>query len=68
MAEAWFHSTDEMLTFVTEVLARVLGIVRTELLQILEMATYAYDWGKRRDRVAEPPDPVVAGRASTALG
>jgi Lrp/AsnC family transcriptional regulator for asnA, asnC and gidA len=48
VAEAWFQSTDEMLTFTTETLAQVPGIIRAEPLQILEMVTYAYDWGKRR--------------------
>jgi Lrp/AsnC family transcriptional regulator for asnA, asnC and gidA len=46
-AEAWFQSTDEMLSFI-EALAQVPGILRIEPLQILEMVTYAYDWGKRR--------------------
>jgi Lrp/AsnC family transcriptional regulator for asnA, asnC and gidA len=48
VAEAWFQSTGEMLTFTTETLAQVPGILRAEPLQILEMVTYAYDWGKRR--------------------
>jgi Lrp/AsnC family transcriptional regulator, regulator for asnA, asnC and gidA len=47
VAEAWFKSTAEMLTFTTDALARVPGILRTEPLQILEMVTYTYDWGKR---------------------
>jgi Lrp/AsnC family transcriptional regulator, regulator for asnA, asnC and gidA len=48
VAEAWFQSTDEMLNFTTERLAHVQGILRIEPLQILEMVTYAYDWGKRK--------------------
>lgn len=48
VAEAWFRSTNEMLTFTSEVLAHVPGILRVEPLQIHEMITYAYDWGKRR--------------------
>lgn len=48
VGEAWFRSTDDMLTFTTDVLARVPGISRVETLQILEMITYTYDWGKRR--------------------
>ncbi len=48
VAEAWFQSTEEMLKFTTETLARVPGILRAEPLQILEMVTYAYDWGKPR--------------------
>jgi len=48
VAEAWFRSANEMLAFTTETLAQVPGIVRTEPLQILEMVTYAYDWGKRK--------------------
>lgn len=48
VAEAWFQSTEEMLVFTTEKLTEVPGIVRAEPLQILEMVTYAYDWGKQR--------------------
>jgi Lrp/AsnC family transcriptional regulator for asnA, asnC and gidA len=47
VAEAWFKSTAEMLAFTTDSLARVPGILRTEPLQILEMVTYTYDWGKK---------------------
>jgi hypothetical protein len=47
VAEAWFKSTAEMLAFTTDTLGRVPGIVRTEPLQILEMVTYMYDWGKK---------------------
>jgi len=46
VAEAWFKSTTEMLGFTTDTLARVPGILRAEPLQILEMVTYTYDWGK----------------------
>jgi hypothetical protein len=49
VAEAWFKSTTEMLAFTTDTLARVHGIIRAELLQILEMVTYTYDWGKQRE-------------------
>ena len=48
VAEAWFRSADEMLSFTSEVLAQIPGILRVEPLQIHEMVTYAYDWGKRR--------------------
>lgn len=48
VGEAWFRSTDEMLIFTTEVLARTPGVSRVETLQILEMITYTYDWGKQR--------------------
>jgi Lrp/AsnC family transcriptional regulator for asnA, asnC and gidA len=49
VAEAWFKSTTEMLAFTTDTLARVHGVIRAELLQILEMVTYTYDWGKQRE-------------------
>jgi Lrp/AsnC family transcriptional regulator for asnA, asnC and gidA len=48
VAEAWFRSAEEMLSFTSEVLAQIPGILRVEPLQIHEMVTYAYDWGKRR--------------------
>jgi Lrp/AsnC family transcriptional regulator for asnA, asnC and gidA len=47
IAEAWFHSTNEILPFI-EKIAQLPGILRAEPLQILEMVTYAYDWGKTR--------------------
>lgn len=48
VAEAWFRSAEEMLSFTSEVLAQIPGILRVEPLQIHEMVVYAYDWGKRR--------------------
>jgi DNA-binding Lrp family transcriptional regulator len=48
VAEGWFQSTEEMFAFTTETLARIPGILRVEPLQILEMVTYVYDWGKSR--------------------
>jgi Lrp/AsnC family transcriptional regulator for asnA, asnC and gidA len=58
VAEAWFHSTDEMLTFMSDMLARVPGIIRATPLQVLQMVKYAYDWGQQR--AAEPPRPGAA--------
>lgn len=46
VAEAWFRSGEEMLSFTSDTLAKVPGILRAEPLQIHEMVTYAYDWGK----------------------
>jgi Lrp/AsnC family transcriptional regulator for asnA, asnC and gidA len=46
VAEAWFRSTTEMVNFTSETLAQVPGVLRAEPLQIHEMVTYAYDWGK----------------------
>ena len=60
VAEAWFQSTEEMLVFTTEKLTKVPGIVRAEPLQILEMVTYAYDWGKERGA----PDSASGRRQS----
>lgn len=59
VTEAWFQSSEEMLRFTSEILARVPGIIRVEPLQIHEMVTYAYDWGKPHDRSPrrEPPQP-----------
>ena len=45
VAEAWFRSNEELLTFLTEKLSRIPGIQRTESLQVLKMVKYAYDWG-----------------------
>lgn len=46
VAEAWFRSGPDMLSFTNEVLAQIPGVLRVEPLQIHEMVTYAYDWGK----------------------
>jgi Lrp/AsnC family transcriptional regulator for asnA, asnC and gidA len=44
--EAWFKSNDELLEFVTETLAGIDGITRTESFQIMRLSKYTYDWGK----------------------
>jgi Lrp/AsnC family transcriptional regulator for asnA, asnC and gidA len=61
-AEAWFHSTEEMLGFTTQLVRQVPGIIRAEPLQILEMITYAYDWGKRRATSGDAAVAQVARR------
>jgi Lrp/AsnC family transcriptional regulator for asnA, asnC and gidA len=48
VAEAWFQSSEEMLRFTSDTLSQVTGVIRVEPLQIHEMVTYAYDWGKFR--------------------
>jgi Lrp/AsnC family transcriptional regulator for asnA, asnC and gidA len=53
VAEAWFQSSEEMLRFTSDTLSQVTGVIRVEPLQIHEMVTYAYDWGKFRQ-----PSPV----------
>ena len=45
MLEAWFKTNDELLTFVTETLAHIDGITRTESFQIMRLSKYTYDWG-----------------------
>jgi Lrp/AsnC family transcriptional regulator for asnA, asnC and gidA len=55
VAEAWFTSSEEMLRFTSDMLARVPGIIRVEPLQIHEMVTYAYDWGKPLNPASAPP-------------
>jgi len=45
VAEAWFQSNAELLTFLTGRLSAIPGIKRTESLQVLKMLKYAYDWG-----------------------
>jgi Lrp/AsnC family transcriptional regulator for asnA, asnC and gidA len=46
MLEAWFSSNNELLHFVTDTLAHVEGIRRTESFQIMRLSKYTYDWGK----------------------
>lgn len=62
VAEAWFRSVKEMLHFTSNVLTRVPGVARVEPLQIYELVTYAYDWGKAHSGQARPNLPVVGSR------
>jgi Lrp/AsnC family transcriptional regulator for asnA, asnC and gidA len=64
VAEAWFKSSEEMLTFTSDILAQIPGIIRVEPLQIHEMVTYAYDWGKRSDM---PPPNAKRSSIATAV-
>jgi len=45
MLEAWFMTTDDLLAFVTDTLAQIDGITRTESFQIMRLSKYTYDWG-----------------------
>jgi Lrp/AsnC family transcriptional regulator for asnA, asnC and gidA len=45
LLEAWFRSNEELLHFVTVVLAQMQGISRTESFQVMHLAKYTYDWG-----------------------
>ena len=44
VAEAWFHSNDELLAFLHERLSKIAGIQRIESLQVAKMVKYTYDW------------------------
>lgn len=54
MLEAWFGSRDEFLKFVTEDLAKIDGIQRTESFQIMRLSKYTYDWGQPAALRQEP--------------
>lgn len=45
MLEAWFKSTEELSRFLTDILAKIPQIERTETFQIIKLSKYAYDWG-----------------------
>lgn len=45
VVEAWFHSNTELLAFLHERLSKISGIQRIELLQVVKMIKYTYDWG-----------------------
>ena len=64
VAEAWFRSAKEMLQFTSNVLTRVPGIARVEPLQIYELVTYAYDWGKAHSDQERPHRPTLGPRGS----
>lgn len=68
VAEAWFRGSEEMLTFTSEILAQVPGIIRVEPLQIHEMVTYAYDWGKQRDVTRSTTTETRQSRQGLAAG
>jgi len=44
VAEAWFHSNEELLTFLHARLSPIVGIQRIESLQVAKMVKYTYDW------------------------
>jgi Lrp/AsnC family transcriptional regulator for asnA, asnC and gidA len=46
MLEAWFRSQEEMVRFMTETLADVPGIGRSDSFQVIRLSKYTYDWGR----------------------
>jgi Lrp/AsnC family transcriptional regulator for asnA, asnC and gidA len=48
MLEAWFRSREEMIYFMTETLASVPGIGRSDSFQVIRLSKYTYDWGRPR--------------------
>lgn len=46
MLEAWFRTRDEMVRFMTDTLASVPGIGRSESFEVIRLSKYTYDWGK----------------------
>jgi Lrp/AsnC family transcriptional regulator for asnA, asnC and gidA len=46
MLEAWFRSRDEMVCFLTETLASVPGMGRSDSFQVIRLSKYTYDWGR----------------------
>jgi len=48
MLEAWFRSSDEMVFFLTETLASVPSVGRTDSFQVIRLSKYTYDWGRPR--------------------
>ena len=44
--EAWFRSREEMVCFMTETLAAVPGIGRSDSFQVIRLSKYTYDWGR----------------------
>jgi Lrp/AsnC family transcriptional regulator for asnA, asnC and gidA len=48
MLEAWFRSREEMIHFMTETLASVPGIGRSDSFQVIRLSKYTYDWGRPR--------------------
>jgi len=44
VAEAWFHSNEDLLAFLHERLSPIPGIQRIESLQVAKMIKYTYDW------------------------
>jgi Lrp/AsnC family transcriptional regulator for asnA, asnC and gidA len=46
MLEAWFRTRDEMVRFMTDTLASVPGIGRSDSYQVIRLSKYTYDWGR----------------------
>jgi Lrp/AsnC family transcriptional regulator for asnA, asnC and gidA len=45
VAEVWFQSTDDLVTFTSGRLSTIPGLQRVETIQVLKLIRYAYDWG-----------------------
>jgi Lrp/AsnC family transcriptional regulator for asnA, asnC and gidA len=56
--EAWFHTNEELLEFLSDTLGKLEGIQRSESYQILRLSKYTYDWGR------EPSGRLVAEKAA----
>lgn len=48
VVEAWFHSNDDLLSFLHGRLSKIAGIQRIEALQVAKMVKYTYDWSAPR--------------------
>ena len=46
MMEAWFRSRRELVDFMTDTLAVVPGMGRTETFEVIRLSKYTYDWGQ----------------------
>ena len=46
MLETWFRSREAMVQFMTDTLAAVPGIGRSDSFQVMRLSKYTYDWGK----------------------
>lgn len=56
VAEAWFKSSEELRTFLTEKLTSISGITKIESTQVIQMIRYTYDWGQLGSRTANAAD------------
>lgn len=59
VAEVWFESTEQLLSFISDRVKKIPGVERIESIQVLKLLKYAYDWG-RQPSATLVPFPVVS--------
>jgi len=54
LAEVWFESTEQLVSFISDRVKKIPGVERVESIQVLKLLKYAYDWGKQPSATLMP--------------